>query len=359
MFKLQLYSTTGLKEHTIEHDAFVIGRSRSCDIKLDDAGISAKHITVVNRNGEIWITDLNTPGGTYVNGDKILPNMPFLYNSEHVIRTGRSKEVFTIILIKKKINKKNEKNKEIEQIEIKKQLANKEKLVNEVESWLNLKKDVDKACDDKKNELNSLVDTYELKKNQFESEMEVSSLEFKLKKNKYLLELNDVEKKIENNKYVSQQIVDDNEAALKQVDELTSKIKKREEELSLKNEALYALDQKIDDEYADYNDLLKDVKELLVERDRLNVETLKLKEDRDRLGRSNEILVSQEIKLREEIELKSNKRKAIEERDILSLEFHRSKIKKSKNELNVEIVELQSKKESLKQEIEQLYKKSS
>ncbi len=51
-----------------EAPAITIGRALSNDIVLDDAGLSRQHAAVTYRNGAVWIEDLQSKNGTFVNG---------------------------------------------------------------------------------------------------------------------------------------------------------------------------------------------------------------------------------------------------------------------------------------------------
>jgi ABC transport system ATP-binding/permease protein len=48
-----------------------IGRSQECDLVLDDMMVSRKHARLFNRGKEVWIEDLNSSNGVFVNGRKV------------------------------------------------------------------------------------------------------------------------------------------------------------------------------------------------------------------------------------------------------------------------------------------------
>ncbi|NDE60777.1 MAG: FHA domain-containing protein [Cyclobacteriaceae bacterium] len=49
----------------------VIGRSPDCDLVLEDVMVSRRHARLQQKEGKVWIEDLNSSNGVYVNGKKI------------------------------------------------------------------------------------------------------------------------------------------------------------------------------------------------------------------------------------------------------------------------------------------------
>ncbi|MBW1710845.1 MAG: FHA domain-containing protein [Deltaproteobacteria bacterium] len=49
----------------------VIGRSPDCDISIDNSAISRKHASIEFKDGDYFLTDLESSNGTFLNGDKI------------------------------------------------------------------------------------------------------------------------------------------------------------------------------------------------------------------------------------------------------------------------------------------------
>jgi uncharacterized RDD family membrane protein YckC len=56
----------------LENDKLVIGRSRSCDIRLRADTVSRLHAALVWRNDELVVEDLGSSNGTFVNGERVL-----------------------------------------------------------------------------------------------------------------------------------------------------------------------------------------------------------------------------------------------------------------------------------------------
>jgi hypothetical protein len=57
--------------HALDSDRVVLGRSRECDITLDDANVSRRHAELVRENGAFWIVDLGSTNGVEVNGKRV------------------------------------------------------------------------------------------------------------------------------------------------------------------------------------------------------------------------------------------------------------------------------------------------
>jgi hypothetical protein len=55
-------------EHAIDRQSVTIGRSKDCDIRLDDANASRRHAEVRQEGTAYWLVDLDSTNGTTVNG---------------------------------------------------------------------------------------------------------------------------------------------------------------------------------------------------------------------------------------------------------------------------------------------------
>jgi Protein of unknown function (DUF3662)/FHA domain len=58
------------KPYELSRDVVVLGRSRECDITLDDANVSRRHAEVRRENGNWFIIDLDSTNGIEVNGKR-------------------------------------------------------------------------------------------------------------------------------------------------------------------------------------------------------------------------------------------------------------------------------------------------
>jgi len=55
----------------IEGDELLLGRRDNSDLRLDDPHVSRAHAVVRRQSGAVWVEDLSSTGGTYVNGDQV------------------------------------------------------------------------------------------------------------------------------------------------------------------------------------------------------------------------------------------------------------------------------------------------
>lgn len=62
--------TTG-RQLRLAREHQLIGRAAACDIRLTDAQVAERHAVLTVRDGRTWVHDLGTPGGTFVNGQRI------------------------------------------------------------------------------------------------------------------------------------------------------------------------------------------------------------------------------------------------------------------------------------------------
>lgn len=62
------------QEFFTEKDSFTIGRSRQADIVLPYDGMSRKHCFIENVNGKLFVTDLGSMNGVFLDDKRILPD---------------------------------------------------------------------------------------------------------------------------------------------------------------------------------------------------------------------------------------------------------------------------------------------
>lgn len=70
-FHLEMVSGAGnavVVSHPIGSRPVVIGRAGACDIRIDDAGVSRRHVTIEDRNGRLYLRHESATNPTLVNG---------------------------------------------------------------------------------------------------------------------------------------------------------------------------------------------------------------------------------------------------------------------------------------------------
>lgn len=70
----------------LDSDKLVIGRSRSCDVRLREDTVSRLHAAFVVRDGELVLEDLGSSNGTYLNGRRVLA--PCVVGAGDAVRFG-------------------------------------------------------------------------------------------------------------------------------------------------------------------------------------------------------------------------------------------------------------------------------
>jgi predicted component of type VI protein secretion system len=66
-------------EYPVDEPVAVVGRDASCQIRIDNLGISRTHCQLIKRGDDFVIQDMGSANGTYVNGKRI---------EEHVLKDG-------------------------------------------------------------------------------------------------------------------------------------------------------------------------------------------------------------------------------------------------------------------------------
>lgn len=79
------------KPRELDKQQFVVGRSRDCDITVEDPNISRRHAEIRHENGAYWIVDLGSTNGIEVNGKRV--DKARLRNDDQII-IGRTSLVF-------------------------------------------------------------------------------------------------------------------------------------------------------------------------------------------------------------------------------------------------------------------------
>jgi pSer/pThr/pTyr-binding forkhead associated (FHA) protein/vacuolar-type H+-ATPase subunit H len=61
----------GVSQKVFTENTLTVGRSPDCAISCQEPNVSRHHLSIKNKGGKLWIEDLGSANGTYLNGEKI------------------------------------------------------------------------------------------------------------------------------------------------------------------------------------------------------------------------------------------------------------------------------------------------
>ncbi len=105
---IQIRGEGNSRSEEIDLFPFVIGRGEDADIKILASGISRSHISVSIKEGSLWIEDLGSANGTFLNDKRLNPKMPVPYNKGDAIRLGLNNDILTFSLVEEKSSEPHE-----------------------------------------------------------------------------------------------------------------------------------------------------------------------------------------------------------------------------------------------------------
>ncbi len=90
---IKLYVIDGTEEgqsFDIDRDVVFVGRSSENEIQMRDKAVSRRHLKIQRRRQGLFITDLDSRNGTYVNGERIAPGIEHEVTEGQAITVGMS-----------------------------------------------------------------------------------------------------------------------------------------------------------------------------------------------------------------------------------------------------------------------------
>ncbi|MGK5086745.1 GGDEF domain-containing protein, partial [Bdellovibrionota bacterium FG-2] len=72
----------------LTQDSMIIGRDVEADISLSDQSISRKHARVEKKAGKVFLIDLRSANGTFINDKKVSPNVQQALAKEDMVKLG-------------------------------------------------------------------------------------------------------------------------------------------------------------------------------------------------------------------------------------------------------------------------------
>ena len=89
MVKIFIFSGYGHNQSfELVGNSVYIGRSEENDIQIADMSVSRRHLKIKEENDRLYIKDLNTQNGTYVNGSQIAPDEYYEIKENYPIVIG-------------------------------------------------------------------------------------------------------------------------------------------------------------------------------------------------------------------------------------------------------------------------------
>ena len=70
----------------LDKDYLLVGREPTCDVRFDDMRVSRNHAALQRRGNAVYVADLGSSGGTFVNGKRIAE--PTLLHAGDFIQLG-------------------------------------------------------------------------------------------------------------------------------------------------------------------------------------------------------------------------------------------------------------------------------
>ena len=73
-----------------------VGRSSNVSVKIDNKYVSNKHLVLTLTDGKIKVRDLASSNGTYIDGKKLEPNIPYVLNEGERLIVGSEDVIYTL-----------------------------------------------------------------------------------------------------------------------------------------------------------------------------------------------------------------------------------------------------------------------
>ena len=73
------------RKYELEGERWVLGRSPECDVVLDVAAISRRHVILTEETGGFFVQDLGSRNGTYINSQRVVDRAPIRHGDKMLI----------------------------------------------------------------------------------------------------------------------------------------------------------------------------------------------------------------------------------------------------------------------------------
>ncbi|WFR57560.1 DUF6382 domain-containing protein [Anaerocolumna sp. AGMB13025] len=87
------------KEIPVDHFPFLIGKlKKGMDLLIEDTSVSRRHAKFTKEGEDIFLTDLNSTNGTYINGIRMAANKPYLLHEKDEIVFSQVKYIWSVLI---------------------------------------------------------------------------------------------------------------------------------------------------------------------------------------------------------------------------------------------------------------------
>jgi phage tail-like protein len=104
-FQLTIESPQGKQVYTLRLGQTTVGRQEGNDLQLEDQKVSRQHASIICTAGGCQITDLDSSNGTYVDGEKLLPNIASALIPGSIVKIGSYTMQLRHIVVEEEIEK--------------------------------------------------------------------------------------------------------------------------------------------------------------------------------------------------------------------------------------------------------------
>lgn len=96
-FVVTIDAPDGQQRHTVSVNPMTIGRSYSVDLPLSLSEVSRNHMKIYFKEGQVYVEDLGSKNGSFLNGKQLDPYQPVLYRDGDKVTLGTTPEVLTFL----------------------------------------------------------------------------------------------------------------------------------------------------------------------------------------------------------------------------------------------------------------------
>ena len=91
--KIKVTSTDGTRVVEITKPSATIGSAAHCDVRLEHASIDPEHARAWREGGRLWVQDLGSTAGTFLNGNRLPAMKPMLVRDLDGLKLGEAQEL--------------------------------------------------------------------------------------------------------------------------------------------------------------------------------------------------------------------------------------------------------------------------